>query len=170
MGYTKRDFILGAYEEIGLASYDYDLTPGQLQQAKVKMDQMVQNWYARGIRINYPFSTTPDLSDIDEETEVPSVAWQPITLNLALRIAPGFGRPVMPELKADARFALNTLFAFVTTDIPQMRWPNTLPIGAGNKPWVYDNPFYQRNQGLPDGGADGPINYGAGQTTGQENT
>jgi hypothetical protein len=44
MGWTKRQFITQAFEEIGLAAYVFDLTTEQLQSALRRMDAMVAGW------------------------------------------------------------------------------------------------------------------------------
>jgi hypothetical protein len=54
MGYTKRQFISAAFEEIGLASYVFDLQPEQLQSALRRLDAMMADWNAKGIRLGYP--------------------------------------------------------------------------------------------------------------------
>ena len=41
MGYTKRQFILAAFEEIGLAAYTFDLQPDQLESARRRLDAMI---------------------------------------------------------------------------------------------------------------------------------
>ena len=48
MGWTKRQFVAQAFEEIGLASYVFDLTPEQLQSALRRLDTMMAAWNALG--------------------------------------------------------------------------------------------------------------------------
>lgn len=54
MGWTKRQFVTQAFEEIGLASYVFDLTPEQLDSALRRLDTMIASWNALGIRLGYP--------------------------------------------------------------------------------------------------------------------
>ena len=54
MGWTKRQFIEQAFEEIGLAAYVFDLTPEQLQSALRRLDAMMAGWNTNGIRIGWP--------------------------------------------------------------------------------------------------------------------
>ena len=54
MGYTKEQFVIGGFEEIGFASYAYDLQPEQLNTALRRLDAMLAEWYGKGIRIGYP--------------------------------------------------------------------------------------------------------------------
>lgn len=140
MGYTKRQFVEGAHNEIGLSSYVFDMPTEQLQLSMQRLDAMMAEWNAKGIRLGYPMPSSPENSDLDTETDVPDSAWEAIITNLAIRVAPSFGKQVMMETKATAKRAYNTLLSLATVP-PEMQFPNTLPAGAGNKPWVYDDPF-----------------------------
>ena len=72
--WTKRQLITQAYEEIGLASYVFDLTPEQLESARRRMDAMVAGWNANGARISYPLPSTADGSDLDQQCTIPDYA------------------------------------------------------------------------------------------------
>jgi hypothetical protein len=159
MGYSKRQFVAAAFEEIGLASYVFDLQPEQLQSAMRRIDAMMADWNGKGIRLGYPLPGSPQDSDLDEPTLVPDSANQAIITNLAIRIAPGYGKVLMPETKAVAKDSYNTLLQRATAPIPQ-QLPSTMPAGAGNKPWrVYDNPFIRPPVDPALAGPDGPIQY-----------
>jgi hypothetical protein len=159
MGYSKRQFVAAAFEEIGLASYVFDLQPEQLQSALRRLDAMIADWNGKGIRLGYPLPGSPQYSDLDEPSEVPDSANEAIITNLAIRIAPGYGKVVMPETKAVAKDSYNTLLQRATAPI-QQQMPVTMPSGAGNKPWrVYDNPFLRPPVDPVTAGPDGPIEY-----------
>ena len=140
MGWTKRQFVLQAFEEIGLASYVYDLTPEQLNSALFKLDAMMGTWNGKGIRIGYPTPGDPESSDLDAQTNVPDSANEAIFTNLAIRIAPGFGKNVSPDTKATARAGYEVLLSRAARPM-EMQMPASMPSGAGNKPWATDNPF-----------------------------
>ena len=140
MGWTKRQFVLQAFEEIGLASYVYDLTPEQLNSALFKMDAMMATWNGKGIRVGYPLPTSPNNSTLDTQTNVPDSANEAIYTNLAQRIAAGYGKTVSPETKAAARAGYEVLLSRAAMPM-EMQMPGTMPAGAGNKPWAVDNPF-----------------------------
>lgn len=140
MGWTKRQFVLQAFEEIGLASYVYDLTPEQLNSALFKMDAMMATWNGKGIRVGYPLPTSPNNSTLDTQTNVPDSANEAIYTNLAQRIAAGYGKTVFPETKAAARAGYEVLLSRAAMPM-EMQMPGTMPAGAGNKPWAVDNPF-----------------------------
>ena len=158
MGYTKRQFITGAFEEIGLADYVFDLSPEQLESALRRLDAMMMEWNAKGIRLGYPSPSSPQDSDLDTETNTPDGAWEAVITNLAVRIAPGYGKTVSPDTKMVAKDAYNTLLQRATFPLEQ-QLPSTMPSGAGNKPWWYDNPFLQQPVNPVDSGSDGPIEW-----------
>lgn len=158
MGYTKRQFINGAFEEIGLADYVFDLSPEQLQSALRRLDAMMMEWNAQGIRLGYPIASSPQDSDLDSDTFAPDSAWEAIITNLAIRIAPGYGKTVSPDTKISAKGAYNTLLQRATFPL-EKQLPETMPIGQGNKPWRWDNPYVYPPANPVDAGPDGPIEW-----------
>jgi hypothetical protein len=159
MGYSKRQFVAAAFEEIGLASYAFDLQPQQFESALRRLDAMMASWNALGIRLGYPLPSSPQFSDIDAESEVPDSANEAIITNLAVKIAPGYGKQVMPDTKATAKETYNTLLSRAAAPLEQ-QLPGTMPSGAGNKPWrVYDDPFLRPPVDPVLAGQDGPIEF-----------
>lgn len=157
MGYSKRQFVMAAFEEIGLASYVFDLQPDQLQSAVRRLDAMMADWNGKGIRLGYPLPGDPQDSDLDEPSNVPDSSNQAIITNLAVRIAPSYGKQVMPETKAVAKESYNTILSRATMPT-EKQLPGTLPAGAGNKPWrTQDNPFLHPPIDPLLAGGDGPI-------------
>jgi hypothetical protein len=159
MGYSKRQFVSAAFEEIGLASYAFDLQPQQFESALRRLDAMMASWNALGIRLGYPLPSSPQFSDLDAESEVPDSANEAIITNLAVKIAPGYGKQVMPDTKATAKETYNTLLSRAAVPLEQ-QLPGTMPSGAGNKPWrVYDDPFLRPPVDPVLAGQDGPIQF-----------
>jgi hypothetical protein len=157
MGYTKRQFILAAFEEIGLASYTFDLQPEQLESARRRLDAMIADWNGKGIRLGYPIPSSPEQGGIDEETFVPDSAYEAIICSLGIRLAPSYGKQVMPMTMATAKQGYDTLLQRATFPLEQ-QMPSTMPAGAGNKPWrVYDNPFLRPPVNPVQVGPDGPL-------------
>jgi hypothetical protein len=143
MGYTKRQFVTAAFEEIGLASYVFDLEPEQLQGALRKLDAMIAMWNAKGIRLGYPIPSSPENSDLDDETGVPDSANLAIILNLAIEIAPSVGKIPMPSTEKSANFSYKTLLS--KSSKPIERQITGLPKGAGHKSWRdTENPFMDK--------------------------
>jgi len=132
MGYTKRQFIDMALEEIGVASYEFDISPEELQSALKKLDAMMATWNARGIRCGYPIPSSPENSTLTEETNVIDAANEAIYLNLAVRIAPSLGKMAMRDTKVNAKASYKSLMN-VCSETQEMQFPRTLPRGQGNK-------------------------------------
>ena len=154
MSYTKRQFIEAAYEEIGLASFNYQLTPEEEQFALKRLDAMLAEWNGRGIRLGFPISGNPDDADLDEDTGVKDSANEAIILGLAIKIAPTYGRQVSRETKAGANKSYNTLVNLSAQPI-EMSLPRTMPAGAGNKRWRWnDSPFIRQTDRPPEIGPD----------------
>lgn len=137
MSYTKEQFVEAAYEEIGLASYVYDLEPEQLQSAMRRMDAMMALWNSRGIRVGYPVPSSPENSDLDAETGVPDEANQAIICGLAVIIAPMHGKTVSPDTKTAADDGYRALLAKAAMP-NEMQLPGSMPRGQGQKPWRYN--------------------------------
>lgn len=139
-GWTKRDLVVQAFEEIGYASYIYDAMPEQLESVLRRLDAMMASWNAKGIRLNYPLPSAPDQTSLDQNSGLPDSAYEAVYLNLAVKISPSFGKQVSQETKIAAKQAYEAML--IKACIPeQMQFPNSLPAGAGNKTW--------RNTGRP---------------------
>ena len=144
MGLTKRQFIELAFDEIGFSDYVYNLSAAQLEAALRKMDAMVATWNALGLNISYALPTDQADSDLSTDSGVPDRANEAIILNLAIRLAPSFGKVPSPDTKINASMAYNAMFA-VSAKPLQMQFPETLPSGQGNKPWrLVNDPFLFR--------------------------
>lgn len=154
MSYTKRDFINGAFEEIGIASYTYDLNAGQIESALRRLDAMMALWAGDGINLGYPLPDSPKDSDPDEDSNVPDFANQAIIENLALIMAPQFGKVVSRETKVAAKKSYD-LVKSRTVSVPTMCFPNTLARGAGYKVHQLNrNTFFKESYNGCDSGSD----------------
>lgn len=158
MGYSKRQFVTAAFEEIGLASYVFDLQPQDLETALRRLDAMIAEWNAKGIRLGYPIPGSPQSSDIDAQSEVPDSANEAIICNLAMRLAPGFGKTLNALTASTAKMGYNTLLSRAAMPMVQ-QFPRTLPAGAGQKPWRWDDPYMPQPIDPVTAGPDGPIQY-----------
>ena len=158
MSWTKRQLVEQAFEEIGYASYTYDLQPEQLQAGLRNLEAMMGTWNGLGIRLGYPLTQNPDASELDVNSNIPDSAVEAVYANLAVRIAPKVGKTTSVELNRAARSGYKVLLSRAT--LPQeQQLPSTMPAGAGNKPWRQDNPFLPGPQDQIDAGSDGPIEF-----------
>lgn len=158
MSWTKRQFVLQAFEEVGYASYAYDLQPEQLQAGLRRLEAMMATWNGRGVRLGYPLSSDPANADLNDASNVPDASNEAIYTNLAIRIAPIVGKQVSIETKAVARSSYMELLSRFT--MPQeQQLPSTMPSGAGSKPWRTDTPFVSPPSDPLDVGEDGPLQF-----------
>jgi len=142
MGWTKRQYIVEAYTELGLSDYAVNLTPEELQTALRRLDSMMAEWEADGIRCAYPMAGTPGASNIDTVTECPEAANTAITTNLARQLSAGYGKTVSQETVAASKKSKASLRKLLSV-IPEMQFPSTLPRGAGQKAWrAPASPFF----------------------------
>jgi len=132
MGYTKKQIIEQAFEEMGLASYIFDLTPDQLESALRRLDLMVASWYLKNIRIGYPLPISPQNSNIDQEVDTPMQANEALVLNLAVRLAPAYGKSLSPDTKSNAKLTYDQLLIQAAAPI-ELQYDRNLPLGARYK-------------------------------------
>jgi hypothetical protein len=137
VSYTKRQVIQAALSEIGLATYAFDLSADQIEQAAWRLDAMLGEWNARGIRLGYPLPANPHDTDATSDAGVPDSAYEAVITNLAVRLGPSYGKSVSPDTRATARASFNTLMA-MSAKPPEMRVQG-IPKGAGYKD--HDSPF-----------------------------
>jgi len=157
MAWTRRQFIVKAFAEIGIGG-DFEIQPAELEDARASLDAMMAEWNARGLRLGYPIGADPTDGDLDDVTGVPDAANQAVYLNLAIILAPSYGRTPMPTTMANARRSLSTVEARAAQP-RQMQYPAQLPRGAGAKAWRYRRPFYPRPEDPILAGSDGPIDF-----------
>ena len=137
MSWTKRQIITKAFGELGLASYVFNLTADELQDAMRDLDTMMGTWTTRNIIFTpvYPQPATYGAGSLDDDTNAPDDALAPMYLNLAIRLAPSFGKTPSPDTRADAKSGYTTMLGqFVA--VPQVSLTKTIK-GAGAKRPIY---------------------------------
>lgn len=144
MSWTKEQIVAEAYGELALQGYVFDLSPDEMQTGLNRLDLLMAKWEGKGIRLGYPMPSSPDDSDLSQDSNLPLHAVEPAFMNLAVSLAAGLGKTVTNETKRAAREGL----AMLTTAAayPQeQQIPSTMPRGAGNRPWRFiTQPFYPR--------------------------
>lgn len=140
MGWTKGELVDEAYGEIALAGYVFDIGPEARQTGLRRLDAMMAQWNAVGIRLGYALPSSPTASDIDADSGLPDSATEAVFMNLAIRIASSVGKSVTQDTRNTAKSGYDTLMSRAAFP-PQQQLPNTLPQGSGNKPWRRNGPF-----------------------------
>jgi len=159
MTYSKQQFVTAAFEELGLAAYVFDLAPQDLQTALRRLDAMMAEWNAKGIRLGYPLPGSPQDASLTDPSGVPDSANETIITNLALRLAPGFGKQAAAQTMATAKMGYNTLLSRAAMPAEQ-QLPRTMPVGAGWKSWrSYGDPYVPAPTDPVQAGPDGNLEY-----------
>jgi len=141
MGWTKGELVDEAFGEIALQGYVFDVGPEAREGGLRRLDAMLAQWNAVGIRLGYALPSSPSTSDIDAQSGLPDSAVEAVFMNLAIRIASGHGKVLSQDTRNTAKSGYDTLMSRAAFP-PQQQLPNTLPQGAGNKPWRRsDSPF-----------------------------
>lgn len=142
MTWTKRQLVDEAFAELALAGYTFDITPEEQQTALRRLDTMMATWEGRGVRVGYAFPSSPDTSDLDTDSGLPDRAVETVYLHLAIRIATGFGK-MLPSATRKAASEGYEALLWAGAQPQQQQLPNTMPRGAGNKPWrTVNQPFF----------------------------
>jgi len=92
----------------------------------------VSSWYLKNIRIGYPLPISPQNSNIDQEVDTPMQANEALVLNLAVRLAPAYGKSLSPDTKSNAKLTYDQLLIQAAAPI-ELQYDRNLPLGAGYK-------------------------------------
>ena len=139
---TMLEVVEDAFEEIGVKSAEVSLTSDELQSGIRRCNDMLAEWDDIGIIVGY----TPVLNG-DDTVDIDRNAVGATKYNLAVRLGPSFQKPISIALATIADSTLNTLMASVT-DLSNVAYPDTLPIGSGNSCSNYDTDsrFFPNNK------------------------
>jgi len=159
MSWTKQEIVEEAFGELALHGFVVTLDADTLESGKRRLDLMLSMWDGKGIRLGYPIPSTPSASNLDDDSNLPDWAVEPVIANLAMRLAAGYGKQVSPTTAMTAKDGYDMLAGRFA--MPQEApLPTSMPIGAGNKPWRSQNSrFISPPQQQVDAGLDGPIEF-----------
>ena len=133
MNWTKRQYIVQAYDELGYADFIFDLRPELLQRGLVRLDAMMGTWDGDGIKIGWPMPSTPTSSSLETVTYLADAVVEAVYTNLACRLAGSIGKTLSPDYKGHADDLYSSLCLTAAKNPPQVQLPETTPLGAGNK-------------------------------------
>lgn len=152
--WTKGAVVKKAFESMGLAAYVFDLSPDELQSAVQSMDMMIASWNGRGIRLAYALESDPDGASVDQASGLADSDIECVVCNLAVRLAPSYGKTTPPEIGRTARETFDAMLSR-STEMPTVQMPRTMPMGAGYKR-RNQRPFFSPADPV-DAGNDGEI-------------
>lgn len=137
MGWSKQNLIDKAYEQIGLASYVFDISPEMYKSALMSLDSMMALWSIQGIRPGpYPLPTSPANSNLADDSNLPDWANRAVFMRLGIDLASERGKPVSTQLLSNADIAYNAMLTELAKS-EEMEFPPGTLAGAGNRRWGY---------------------------------
>lgn len=136
--WTKQQLIEQALSELGLGG-TFNVGSDELEDALRRLDSMIAMWDGKGIRLGYALPSTPDTSELDQDSGLPDTAHEAVIMNLAVRLASGFGKTLSQDTRIIAKQAYDALLVGPAQPPPQAA--KSVPSGAGNKPWRNGQPF-----------------------------
>lgn len=136
-GPPKRQIIELAFGEIGIAGYEFSLTPEMINDALLRLNALMREWPYNLLKYEQP---TYGVGSADEGSGISFEYLNAVSAALALRTAPVLGATLSTEAKANLAKAVSVLHAQIAT-IPTMpRAPHT-PRGMGGR--VYSGPYIE---------------------------
>lgn len=133
MAYTKRQIVNIAMDAIGLGPDVYTATPDDIATALRRLDAMMAQWSALGLRMGYQIHDGADDADPGADSGLPTSAVDGVALQLAILIAPSYGKQIAPETRVAATRAKIALDAIFGTLPPTLQMPAGVPMGAGHR-------------------------------------
>lgn len=137
---TKKTILDMAFEQAALAGYTFDQTPEERFSMLRQLDGLMAAWQTQGINLDYNFPATFGQGDPDEASGIPDFALLTAASALAMRHAPGIGKTMSAEARANFNSGMIQLRA-ATAEIPNRKLQRRTARGAGGKPWSVWHPF-----------------------------
>ncbi len=95
---------------------------------------MMAEWSIKGLLLSFPISNNK-CSGVDDDSGIPDWAWEGVITNLAIKIAPSYGKAVSPETKIAAKNSYTTICGVFAK--PREKEAESMPVGAGYKATDY---------------------------------
>lgn len=127
---TRATILRRAFGRIGMTDYEFNVTPEERADARVTLDAMMAEWLGVGIDLGYSPSTGTDNDAVEMTT--PAYADAPIWNNLAVRLAPDYGKVTLPDLRRDAKRGYD-LCVGQTLVVPAEERPTRRIHGGGDR-------------------------------------
>jgi len=137
MAETASTVIRDALQEILVQAAEQPITAAEGQGAMRLLNRMMAAWVLDGVDLSY----TP-VDSLNDDITVVDGALDAIVLNLAIKLAPQYDRPISQGLYINASRAYEAMLKTAVV-IPETAFPATLPYGSGNESlgYTYSN-FY----------------------------
>lgn len=139
---TKQQLLDLAFEEIGLAGYEFDATDEEKVSALRRLDALMAEWNGPGFNlpISYNFPAAIGGSSVADATGVPDFAFNTVGIALALALMPVIGKAMSSETRLRLTQGMNAVRA-AYAQIPNRSLPPSAARGAGAKPFSTWTPY-----------------------------
>ncbi len=139
-GRPKREILELAFDDCGLAGYEFDRTPEEQSMALRKLNAMMAEHPWSLLRYNQP-----DYGSglAEGASGIPDFAINTVAQYLALRIAPGIGISLPPEQRATMARSLMTLQSELAA-VPTVALPGNTVRGSGHRRYGWQSPYTRR--------------------------
>ena len=137
---TMREVVEDAFEEIGVKSAEVNLTSDELQSGIRRCNDLLVSWN----EIGYIKGYQPVLNGDDTLIVAPS-AIRAIKSALAIELAPSYQKALTQGLVNKAQDSLSLLLNS-SVFIGPVAFPDTLPMGSGNRSSAFDSTFFPANK------------------------
>ncbi len=128
----KGEYVSGAYEQLAIWGITADPEPQEIVKALVRLNGLMLQWENRNIFLGWNVGA----EDPNDESGLPDWAQEAVFTNLALKIAPLYGRMATTDQKQEAA---NAYEAITLNNLCNMEYPDTMPVGAGNQRYGYSS-------------------------------
>ena len=129
--YTKGELVEMALGELGIAHYAFDIEAEEDVRALRRLDGMMDGFQAALDPIGYEQPATAGESSPSDLAGIDGALVEAVITNLALRIAPSYGKMPQAETKRAAREGKSLLFSRYAKPI-ELEMPTRTPRGAGS--------------------------------------
>lgn len=123
---TVTEIVSGALQLLEVRTAESAIEAPEAEDGLTSLNDMMNEWNVDGIDVGYE-----TLDDVDDELFVDLGSIGAIKANLAVYIAPEYGRVVSTSLEMRARRSKRSLRASIPLNGSD--YPDTLPIGSGNE-------------------------------------
>lgn len=141
---TKIDIINAAFSRLRISGLTVQATPEDIDLALNRLEGMAREWHTR-VNSGYFFETSPASNT---PHNVPREYWAAYESNLAIRMAPDFGKEITAALLMEARATYSNMSARLALVKP-VRPPARQPIGSGNRRFNQADQYYQPQEEAP---------------------
>jgi hypothetical protein len=130
--YTKGDLVLMALGELGIANYEFDIEAEEDIRALNKLDGMMAEMTYGLTETGYIYPAASGSSAIADPPGIDASIVEAVVANLAVKLAPGYGKTPSSETRKAAREGKNLILAKYVVTTP-MVFSSASPMGAGNR-------------------------------------